>query len=108
LLTGQVPFERETALEMLIAHASAPVVPPGQLRPGVPADLEAVVLRCLEKEPGKRFADAASLDRALAACADAGRWTEEDAAAWWQAHRPAATTEPELDTAPTQLAMEHV
>jgi hypothetical protein len=34
----------------------------------VPADLEAVVLRCLAKEPQGRFPDVASLDEALAAC----------------------------------------
>jgi serine/threonine-protein kinase len=105
LLTGQAPFERETALEMLIAHASEAVVPPSRLRPEVPADLEAVVLRCLEKEPGKRFVNADSLDKALAACADAGRWTEEDARAWWHEHRTAPATEPELDNAPTKLAV---
>jgi serine/threonine-protein kinase len=105
LLTGRAPFERETALEMLIAHASEAVVPPSQLRPEVPADLEAVVLRCLEKEPGKRFADADSLEKALAACRDAGRWTEEDAAAWWHEHRDAPQTDPEIDNAPTKLAV---
>jgi serine/threonine-protein kinase len=106
LLTGQAPFERENALQMLIAHASEAVVPPSRLRPEVPADLEAVVLRCLEKEPGKRFPNADSLDKALAACADAGRWTEEDARAWWHEHRDAPTTEHELDNAPTKLAVE--
>jgi serine/threonine-protein kinase len=105
LLTGRAPFERESALEMLIAHASEPVVPPSRLRPEVPADLEAIVLRCLEKEPGKRFADADSLEKALAACADAGRWAEEDAAAWWKEHREAPATEAEINNAPTKLAV---
>jgi serine/threonine-protein kinase len=105
LLTGQAPFERETALEMLIAHASEAVVPPSRLRPEVPADLEAVVLRCLEKEPGKRFADADSLEKALAACQDAGRWTEDDAAEWWKEHRQAPATDAEIDNAPTKLAV---
>jgi serine/threonine-protein kinase len=86
LVTGQQPFVRETAMQMLLAHAYEKVVPPGQMRPDLPADLEAVILRCLEKEPGKRFADARELDRALAACRDAGAWTDEDAAAWWDAH----------------------
>jgi serine/threonine-protein kinase len=105
LLTGRAPFERETALEMLIAHASEAPVPPSRLRPEVPADLEAVVLRCLEKEPGKRFPDADTLEKALAACHDAGHWTEEDAAAWWKEHREAPQTDPEIDSAPTKLAV---
>jgi serine/threonine-protein kinase len=86
LLTGQPPFARETAMEMLLAHAYETPEPPSRLRPEVPADLEAVVLRCLEKDPARRFADAHELDRALAACRDAGAWTEDDAVAWWNQH----------------------
>jgi serine/threonine-protein kinase len=84
LLTGQPPFPRETAMQMLLAHAYEPAVPVGKVRPDVPADLEAVVMRCLEKQPEKRYPDVASLDKALAACGVAGLWTEERAAAWWR------------------------
>ena len=52
----------------------------------MPADLQDVVLRCLEKDPAKRYQDVESLDRALAGCGCAGLWTEERAVAWWQAH----------------------
>jgi eukaryotic-like serine/threonine-protein kinase len=86
LLTGQPPFPRETAMQMLLAHAYEPVMPPSRVRPGVPDDLEAVVLRCLEKDPARRFPDADSLDRALAACRDAGGWDPDQAAAWWKDH----------------------
>lgn len=86
LLTGQPPFVRETVMEMLIAHASDPVLPPRTVRGELPADLEAVVLRCLEKSPDKRYQDAESLEKALAACACAGVWTEEMAAEWWRTH----------------------
>jgi serine/threonine-protein kinase len=85
LLTGQPPFVRETTMQTLLAHAYEPVIPPSQLQSDVPADLQAVVLRCLEKDPKRRFEDAASLDKALASCACAGDWTEEAAASWWQA-----------------------
>jgi hypothetical protein len=53
-------------------------------RPEVPGDLEAVVLRCLAKDPAERFADAESLDLALAGCQTAGHWTEKQAADWWR------------------------
>ncbi len=53
--------------------------------PDLPADLEAVVHRCLDKSPGERFADAAALERALAACGCANQWTEEQTADWWSA-----------------------
>ncbi|HZT83010.1 MAG TPA: serine/threonine-protein kinase [Gemmataceae bacterium] len=84
LLTGQPPFQRETGLQILIAHASEPPRPLTDLRPDVPADLQEVVLRCLAKDPRKRFPDVGALDRALAACACASAWTPEDAERWWR------------------------
>jgi serine/threonine-protein kinase len=90
LLTGQPPFVRPTSLQTLLAHLSDAAAPLDQLRADVPADLQAAVLRCLEKAPARRFADAPSLDKALAACSAAGRWTEERAAAWWHGQTAAA------------------
>jgi eukaryotic-like serine/threonine-protein kinase len=90
LLTGQPPFVRPTPLQTLIAHLSDWPAPPDQLRADVPADLQAVVLRCLEKDPARRFPDARSLDTALAGCRAAGLWTEERAAAWWHGQTAAA------------------
>jgi hypothetical protein len=66
-------------------------VPPRPRVPAVPPDLEAVILRCLRKVPEERFPDAAALRGALAVCADAGRWTEAEAAAWWRAHANGST-----------------
>ncbi len=84
LLTGRPPFERDTAMKVLFAHAHDPVAPPTELRPQTPRDLEAVVLRCLAKRPADRYPSVDDLRRALDACADAGGWTDEDAAAWWR------------------------
>jgi serine/threonine-protein kinase len=83
LLTGQPPFVRPTPLQALVAHLCEPPIPPDQLRADMPADLQTVVLRCLEKDPARRFPDARQLDQALAGCQAAGQWTEERAAAWW-------------------------
>jgi eukaryotic-like serine/threonine-protein kinase len=58
------PFARPGDLATMAARVRDPVVPVRVLRPDVPADLEAVVLRCLEKDAGRRFLDAASLERA--------------------------------------------
>ncbi len=80
LLTGRPPFQCDSALQLVLAHACDPVIPPGKLRPGVPADLESLVLRCLEKEPPARFASAAKLAEALAACACAADWGAEKSA----------------------------
>jgi serine/threonine-protein kinase len=93
LLTGRAPFAGAGVFQVLIAHARAPVVPPSQLRPGVPEDLEPVVLRCLAKDPADRFPDAVALERALAGCADAGAWDAEQAARWWREVEPGATAE---------------
>jgi serine/threonine-protein kinase len=84
LLTGRAPFERESPLEVMIAHARDDVVPPSQLQADVPADLERVILRCLAKRREDRFHDAASLERALAECAVADKWTQAHAVRWWQ------------------------
>jgi eukaryotic-like serine/threonine-protein kinase len=84
LLTGQAPFVRDTAMKMLMAHAYEPVRPLSDVRASIPLDLERVILRCLEKEPEKRFQDAASLEKALSECLCANDWTEEEATQWWR------------------------
>jgi serine/threonine-protein kinase len=84
LLTGRPPFVRDTAVQTLAAHLGEPVVPPSRLRCDLPADLEAVVLRCLEKDPARRYPGAEATERALAACACAGEWSWEQAAGWWR------------------------
>jgi eukaryotic-like serine/threonine-protein kinase len=86
LLTGQPPFLASSVMQILIAHLQAPVPAVRMHAPEVADDLETVVSRCLAKLPEDRFPNAGSLDRALAACACAGQWTEEQAAVWWQTH----------------------
>ena len=83
-LTGQPPFTGETAFAVMMAHARDPVVPPSQLRPGVPADLERVVLRCLAKKPDDRYPNVKALGEALAACAVGRRLGRRTGPiAWW-------------------------
>jgi serine/threonine-protein kinase len=84
LVTGQTPFVRDTAMELLAAHMKDDVTPPRQLRPEIPQDLEDVILTCLRKNPDERFADAESLDAALAACDAAGQWDPQRAKGWWR------------------------
>jgi serine/threonine-protein kinase len=86
LLTGQPPFPGNKVLEVLLAHLHEPVRPLTHLRADVPADLQGVVLRCLEKQPARRFAAVGSLEEALASCGCACQWDEEAAARWWQTH----------------------
>jgi serine/threonine-protein kinase len=84
LLTGRPPFVRPTLQDTLLAHRQHPPTPPAQVRPDVPADVEAVVMKCLAKDPADRYEDADALDEALSKCACAHDWTRADAAAWWR------------------------
>jgi len=84
LITGRLLFDRGSPLQMLHAHAYEPLVPTRQFQEAAPTDLQQVILRSLEKDPDRRYQDAASLDKALAACACAGRWTMEKAEDWWR------------------------
>jgi eukaryotic-like serine/threonine-protein kinase len=92
MLSGRPPFTADQPLKVIIAHASQEAVPLSQLRPEVPADLEAVVMRCLAKVPADRYQDVAHLAAALAECSVAGQWNRQLAAQWWQNElvRPAA------------------
>ncbi len=65
LLTGRPPFRGETLLEMLYQVVSASPAAPSRLRPELPAELEAICLRCLEKEPRQRYASAAAVAEEL-------------------------------------------
>jgi tRNA A-37 threonylcarbamoyl transferase component Bud32 len=82
-LTGQPPFRGASPFAVMTAHARDPVVPPSQLRPGLPGDLEEVVIRCLAKKPGERFPNVKALSEALSACAAAHEWGPNRADAWW-------------------------
>jgi WD40 repeat protein/Tfp pilus assembly protein PilF len=61
LLTGRPPFRAETPLETLLQVRSLEPVPPSQLQPKLPRDLATICLKCLQKEPAKRYASAEAL-----------------------------------------------
>jgi serine/threonine-protein kinase len=84
-LVGRPPFQGKALGQLLAAHRSEPPPVLTDLRPDVPADLAAVVARCLAKEPHDRFQSASDLDQALAQCGCAADWSAERAAEWWQA-----------------------
>jgi serine/threonine-protein kinase len=60
-LTGRPPFLAETYQEVLRQVSWSEPVPPRRLQPRVPRDLEIICLRCLQKEPGRRYASAGDL-----------------------------------------------
>jgi len=69
LLTGRPPFEADSQAQTIQQVLFTEPAPPTRVVEGVPRDLETVCLKCLEKEPGRRYATAgelaADLDRFL-------------------------------------------
>ena len=61
LLTGQLPFQGDSTLEVLRAVTSDEPVRPRRWQPCLPRDLEAITLHCLEKEPTRRYPSALAL-----------------------------------------------
>ncbi len=70
LLTGRPPFQGESAVSVAYQHVSETPVPPSQIDPAVPPELDGLVLKSLAKNPGDRYQTAnefkADVERALA------------------------------------------
>jgi serine/threonine-protein kinase len=67
LFVGRPPFAGETPIAIGFQHVTETPRRPRELRAEVPESVESALMQALEKEPGKRFADAAELKRALLA-----------------------------------------
>ncbi|MDT7543825.1 MAG: eukaryotic-like serine/threonine-protein kinase [Acidobacteriota bacterium] len=66
LLTGSLPFDGSNPTAIAISHVEQLAEPPSSLIPELDPDLDALVMRCLEKQPEARFADGNELAAALA------------------------------------------
>jgi len=92
LLTGTLVFRGGTTMETLVMHVSREPEPPSRrTETPIPAELEAVVLACLDKDPDARPRTADELADRLASVPLPREWTARRARKWWDRHRPAAT-----------------
>jgi serine/threonine-protein kinase len=60
-LTGRPPFRAATAIDTVMQVVKEDPVPPGRLVPKLPGDVETICLKCLEKDPAKRYSSAKEL-----------------------------------------------
>lgn len=97
LLTGQSVFTASTPIGVILAHVNeAPRAPSANTEIEIPAALDALVLRCLSKDPADRPATAAEMEALLGEIDVDRAWTSERAERWWDAHvpRPASGASP--------------
>jgi WD40 repeat protein len=95
LLAGSPPFRGVTPLETLNRVLHEEPVPPSRLRPKVPRDLETICLKCLSKEPERRYASAEALAKDLESFLAGDPIQARPVGAWergvkWVKRRPAS------------------
>jgi serine/threonine-protein kinase len=111
LLTGQLVFTGQTAVEIALAHTrDAPVPPSTRIGRPLPEPLESLVLSCLAKAPADRPETGEVIIDALDACPLAEPWTSADAREWWRVNGIAPDgREEDVDvtmTSPSELIVE--
>lgn len=87
LLTGRLVFEEETPMKMFVAHLhSTPLAPSTVAEMPIPAEIDAVVLACLQKDPARRPQSMDELLGLLDRYCPSRPWTNAAARTWWDRH----------------------
>ncbi|MEZ6091881.1 MAG: protein kinase [Pirellulaceae bacterium] len=87
MATGRPPFTSESPLELLTQIQRDEPTPPRRIDPGIPRTLELVILKCLDKEPDRRYHSAATVAADLKAIRDDKPITARGLPAWVRASR---------------------
>jgi serine/threonine protein kinase len=92
LLTGQLVFEADTPMKMFLQHVQAEPIPPSQRTElPIPAEIDQLVLACLQKDPNKRPQNAEVLLEMACGCKTGDCWSSDQAKTWWDKHLPEFT-----------------
>ena len=95
LLTGRFVFDSQNIAELCEKQLNEiPVEPSRYATNPVSAKMDAVILKCLEKDPELLPQTAVDLRDLLMACPRAGEWTPEARAAWWERYQSETTSKP--------------
>ncbi|HSK10959.1 MAG TPA: serine/threonine-protein kinase [Vicinamibacterales bacterium] len=87
MLTGQLVFEADTPMKMFVEHLHAAPIPPSQRTElPIPRELDALIMRCLEKDPDRRPRDAGELLAMARECRACDAWDNDVAREWWELH----------------------
>ncbi|HET9874997.1 MAG TPA: Stk1 family PASTA domain-containing Ser/Thr kinase [Mycobacterium sp.] len=108
ILTGDPPFVGDSPVAVAYQHVREDPVPPSQRQPGLPADLDAVVLKALAKNPDNRYQTAAEMRADLVRVHSGEKpeapkvFTEADRASMLAPVRTGGSAEPRTDPLPRQ------
>ncbi|NKB88880.1 MAG: protein kinase [Acidobacteria bacterium] len=96
LVTGKLVFDDTTPVAMIVSHVkNEPEPPSARTELPIPAELDAIILRCLAKDPADRYPGMQALADALDNLQLSDSWDRGHARDWWAMHRPDSTL-PEL------------
>jgi hypothetical protein len=103
MLTGRPLFAGSSSIDLIIDHVKTIPDPPSRVSElAIPAELDAIVTKCLEKDPDERFQTAEELAEALQRVPFERAWNQERARDWWALHGPESVRagRPDADTRP--------